>query len=317
MGGKDIHLDFYDSIRIGYLKILDHLLMGFAVENTSGLSLERTHHDVETVVFNSWSAMKEALCNRHIHGGFIPLPEAMELFNSGLDIKILLFDCRPGTTIVSNRAADVAKLSDFKGKTVLLSSLLSVHHLLFYRLMDSAGLRAGIENDSPADVFIEIVPPFMIPEMISCDLEGDIGGCIVEEPFASRIIHEGYGKKVCLSRMLWPDHPHTALVMHDKVIQDSPSSVSNLVQQMVLANQSVYRESSDLYLFSEKIFGRKNRIMEKVCMTHLQAEPLTLMPDIKLLEIINDFMVTEMGMLNTVIHMDEFVDLQFALEAGA
>ncbi len=326
---------------IGYLKILDHLLIGSVGEKSTLPSSERLHHDVETVALNSWAGMKEAFCEGHIQGGFLPLPEAMSLFNSGLDIKILLFDCCPGTMVVSNKAAGIVKLNDFKGKTVLISNLLSVHYLLFYKLMRSAGLSTGIEhnaqtynfieNNAPPDVFIEIVPPFMIPEMISCDINGDIGGCMVEEPFASRIIYEGYGKKVCSSGMLWPDHPHTALVMRDEMIQNDRPSVFALVRQIVESNQSIYRNSPDLHIFLKKVFGSEDQkifdmenqsmsdreMIEKTCLSSLPVKPFSLMPDINFLEIINDFMVNEMGLLNSIIHMNDFVDLQFALEAEA
>ncbi|MBF0200273.1 MAG: ABC transporter substrate-binding protein [Desulfamplus sp.] len=287
------------DIKIGYLKILDHLMMGLGCVSGHNhpFSMETWPRGIEAVPFNSWTGMENAIYDGSIHGGFLPLPQAMEMFISGFSIKLILFDSRPGTMVVSNKASGTVRPLDFKGKTVLISSLLSVYHLLVYRFMGLAGLKTGIENRGPADVFIEVAPPFMIPEMLGCDLDGDIGGCMVEEPFASRIIRGGYGNKMCLSSMLWPDHPHTALIMGDDVIKNNVSLIKELVAWLVVSSRIMFKNSPGLKR------GRQKEI--------------SLRPDMKILGTINDLMVTEMGMLETRIPMDEFVDLQFALDAGA
>ncbi|SLM27662.1 putative ABC-type nitrate/sulfonate/bicarbonate transport systems, periplasmic binding component [Desulfamplus magnetovallimortis] len=305
------------DIKIGYLEILDHLVVEIGRAGNKQSESGACPDGVDTVIMGSWAALTHALCEGDIQGAFIPLPEAMSLFSNGLDIKILLLDCRPGTFVVANRAAGVARLSDFKGKSVLLPGILSVYYLLFHRLMGSAGLRTGIENQATCDVFIEVVPSFMIPEMISCDIDGDIAGCMVEEPFASRIIYEGYGKKICHSRSLWPDHPHTALVMHDHVIDNHRSSVLEFVRWIAESNSAVYRQSPDLKFYLENMPDQKRSMMEKISTSAFSSKPFSLVPDIHLLEIINDFMVKEMGLLNSIIRMDDFVDIQFAVEAGA
>ncbi len=305
------------TVRIGYLNILDHLITVSVGENANGSPLERQPCDVQTIELNNWVAMKNALCDGCIHGGFLPLPEAMSLFSSGLAIKIVLLDCRPGTLFLSNNSAGIKKINDFRGKTVLISSLLSVYNILLYRLMNSAGLTTGFQGRGLADVYIEIVPPFMIPEMIRCDIDGDIAGCMVEEPFASTLIHEGYGKKVCLSKKLWQDHPHTALVIRQEVINNNRLAVSSLVRCLVESNRYVYNGSPDLGHLLEKFFGKKDQIIKELSLSSLQKQPLSLIPDIKFLEIINDFMVREMGLLDAITDMSALVDLQFVLETGA
>ncbi|MBF0258837.1 MAG: ABC transporter substrate-binding protein [Desulfamplus sp.] len=330
------------AVRIGHLRILDHLMLGFAgdasgdqrlnisndaLPDPSGDSpffssdsqmLKQTAYPVEAVSMGSWHQISKSFCDGDLHGAFIPVPEAMHLFDLGMEIKILLYDGRPGASVVGSRAALVDKILDFKGKTVLLSNYLSVHHLLFYQLMASAGLKAGLENDPDADVYIEIVPPFIVPEMLLHDKSCDIGGCFIEEPFGSFSIDSGWGNRLCTSSGLWPDHPGSVLVMHDYVIKDYRSHLMGMIHLLVASNRFVYRGSADLYRSCAlHFFSHERQVIDQMLSSCLPDRPHSLMPNIKSLEIINKFMVRDMGIMENIINIDGLVDTSFALEAGA
>ncbi|MBF0230488.1 MAG: ABC transporter substrate-binding protein [Desulfamplus sp.] len=309
-------------IRIGHLRIFDHLMLGFAYDGSGAALLKHTDHLMTAVSFGSWSQIKQAFCNGDLHGAFLPLPEAMALFDSGMEIKLVLFDSRPGAYIVGNRAAKVNKLTDFKGKTVLISNYLSVHNLLFYRLMASARLKAGLENDSDADVYIEIVPPFIVPEMLNNDESNEIGGVFIEEPFGSMVIKNGWGKEILPSSRIWTSHPSSVLIIHDYVIKDYRRHLMDIIHLMVASSHFIYKGSEDLYRLSREFFDKFRRfqdreILEFMFSSFLPNTPNSLMPDTKSLEVINRFMVNDMGIMKNIIYMDNFVDKSFAIEAGA
>ncbi|MBF0469172.1 MAG: ABC transporter substrate-binding protein [Desulfamplus sp.] len=331
---QEIEVGKLPVIRIGHLRILDHLLLGLAGDasnapmlNISGKlslslsdeqTLQQTDCPIDAVPMGSWNQIRQSFCDGDLHGAFLPVPEAIRLFSSGMDIKILLYDGRPGAAVVGSKAASVDKIFDLKGKTVLISSYYSVHHLLFYRLMASAGLKPGLENDTDADVYIEIVPPFIVPEMLHHDESCDIGGCFIEEPFGSLSIGSGWGRKLCSSSGLWPDHPSSVLVMHDYVIRDFSSHVMDIIRLLVAANRLVYRGSDELYRLSlVHFFSEKRQVVEQILSSSLPVRPVALMPDVQSLEIINRFMVKNMGIMKNIINIADLVDTSFALETGA
>lgn len=305
------------SIKIGHLRILDHLMLGFAGDASSAALLKHTSHPMTAVPMGSWNQIKQAFCEGELHGAFIPAPEAMVLFDSGMDIKILLFDIRPGAYLISNRSGDADKLVNFKGKTILISDYLSVYHLMLYRLMASAGLEAGLENSGNADVYIEMVPPFILPEMLIHDHSEDIGGCFIEEPFGSLSIESGWGRLICHSSNLWPDHPSSVLVFHDYVINDYRNHLMDVIHLMVASSRFIYSGSNDLSRLSHSFFDQKTGGIEQMFASFLPKNPVSLMPDIQSLEIINRFMVKDMGIMERLINIGNLVDTSFALEAGA
>lgn len=301
------------AIRIGHLRILDHMVLG---STNYGTGIVQTDYPMTAVPMGSWHQIHQSFCDGDLHGAFMPVPEAMSLFDSGMDIKILLFDGRSGASVIGSRLSGVNKLSDFRGKTVLISNYMSVHHLLFYRLMASAGLKAGVENDSGADVYIEIVPPFIAPEMLLYDDTGDIGGCFIEEPFGSMVIQKGAGKRLFASARLWPEHPGSVLVMHDYVIQDYRLHLLNVIGLIVATNRLIYKNSNDLKYLSSQYFCDQDREVIDLCFSScLPESPLSLIPNIKYLEIINQFMVTDMGIMDNIINIGDLVDTSFAFEA--
>ncbi|MBF0572887.1 MAG: ABC transporter substrate-binding protein [Desulfamplus sp.] len=297
-------------------------MLGFAYNGSGAALLKHTDHLMTAVSFGSWSQIKEAFCNGDLHGAFLPLPEAMALFDSGMEIKLVLFDSRPGAYIIGNKSAGINKLTDLKGKTVLISNYLSVHNLLFYQLMTSARLKAGLENDSDPDVYIEIVPPFIVPEMLNNDESNEIGGVFIEEPFGSMVIKNNWGKVILPSSRIWTSHPGSVLIIHDYVIKDYRRHLMDIIHLMVASSHFIYKDSEDLYRLSREFFDKFRRfqdreILEFMFSSFLPNEPNSLMPDIKSLEVINRFMVNDMGIMKNIIYMDNFVDRSFALEAGA
>ncbi|MBF0242755.1 MAG: ABC transporter substrate-binding protein [Desulfamplus sp.] len=305
------------AMRVGYLNILDHLMLGFAGDPVGAKLLKHTSHPMVAVSMGSWSQIGQSFSNGDLHAAFIPAPEAIMMFDSGMDIKILLSDIRLGAYLVGNRSAEVKKLIDFKGKRVLISNHLSVIYLLFYRLMASVGLKVGFEQDAEADVYIEVVPPFIAPEMVLDDSLDDIGGCFIEEPVGSMLIASGWGNVMCHSSKLWRLHPSSMFVVHDYVIQDYRRHLMDVIHLLVASSRFIYRGSNDLHRLSNSFFMQDELIIEKMFSSSLPITPVSLMPDIQALESINRFMVNDMGIMERIINIYELVDTSFALEAGA
>ncbi len=282
---------------------------------------------VVTVRYNSWSAIGDALCAGRMDGGFLPIPEAISLYRSGLDIRMVLFDSRLGAMVIANRSAGVKKMVDFKGKSLLISSRRSVLSLLFGRLMNRAGLSLCV-GTGPAfsecnaeSVFMEEAPPAMMQEMIRCDADGDIGGCVVEEPYASKILQQGYGVRLCHTGMMWSAHPHSALVIHQKCIDTHFDDLMIWIEGVYLWHQKIYRNSPHLGQFSRCYFNTADEGLEQACLEALPERPHALVPDKERVKIIWDAMAEREDVEHQKSAFDELIDDRFsgileALTAG-
>ena len=82
MAGKPV-------IKIGHLKITDHLILG-----VTDLKLKKgmenfEHCSLQPVLKNGWNEVADDLSAGAIDGAFILAPTAMDIFKSGVDIKLL------------------------------------------------------------------------------------------------------------------------------------------------------------------------------------------------------------------------------------
>ena len=103
-------------MKIGYLPIIDHLVLGMAKDaKDKGANLPT----VELVQKFSWNEVGDALMNEEIDMAFMLAPYAIDLYTHKQNIKLLLLSHRDGSIIVTNKRANIKTLQDFKGKTVV------------------------------------------------------------------------------------------------------------------------------------------------------------------------------------------------------
>ncbi len=75
-----------ELIRIGYMKIADHLALGVAEQVAPD-----GQAGIEPVPVRSFRRMEEDLVDRELQGAFLPLPAAFDLYSRGEDIRVVLF----------------------------------------------------------------------------------------------------------------------------------------------------------------------------------------------------------------------------------
>lgn len=240
--------------RIGFLKTVDNLFMGLA-DPVRGREFDRFF--LEPIALGSWNEVLAKLCDRNIDGAFIPVPAAIDLLKAGVDIKLLLKGPGSGAIFVKNAGAKIKKLTDFKGKTIFVPHGLSIYILLIHRLMASVGLKfasnvpADIRADVQADVFFEPIASNMMPEALSCDDGGWIGGFIAPEPFGTMAIKAGTGEMLCRAEKLWPGYPSSVFVLQGTFVKEFPHAVHKLVETLVkdiFAIPGMLHEKADLLI---------------------------------------------------------------------
>lgn len=306
------------ALKIGHLTITDHLILGVtALKLKKGMETFE-HCTLETVKKNGWNEVADALSTKQLDGAFILAPTAMDLFKSGVDLKLLLLTHKSGSILVKNKNANIEKIEDFAGKTVLIPYQLSIHNMLFYKLLAEKGLTPGRSVDSNVDVTLEVVAPFQMPQALELDDEGEIGGFIVAEPIGSQVIASGTGEEFYLSKDLWPNHPCCVFVMRDEIIEKHPEAVAEITKSLVKSGLSIDDQPDPASVIGAQFLSQDRDVIRSVLTTPpdriLTGE---LFPVIEDLDTIQKYMMDEMKILTSLIDLEKFIDTQFAEKAGA
>jgi NitT/TauT family transport system substrate-binding protein len=302
------------TVRIGHLKITDHLILGIAREQAYSGGQGFNTFNLETVSYMGWNQISDAIKAGEVDASFVLAPTAMDLFKSGVDIRLTLFAHKTGSILIKNRAANIQCIEDFKGKMIAIPYQLSVHHMLLHQLLTENGLEPGAGKD----VGLEVMAPSQMPQAIQYDEDGEIGGFIVAEPFGTQAVIEGYGEEFCLSKDLWPKHPCCVVVIKNSLIVNNPDAVQELTHHLIKAGQFIRTDKSAAARIGADFLGQNETVVARV-LTDPPDRVMTneLLPVVDDLARIQDYMCDRMGVLKGKVDLDRFVDIRFAEEAGA
>lgn len=306
------------AIKIGYLKITDHLILGVTDLKLKKGMEKFEHCTLSPVLKNGWNEVADALSTKSLDGALILAPTAMDLFKSGIDLKLLLFAHKAGSILVKSKKAHIEKIEDFAGKTVLIPYQLSIHNMLFHKLLSEKGLKPGRATEKGIDVTLEVVAPFQMPEALEYDEEGEIGGFIVAEPFGSMVIAKGHGEEFYLSKDLWPKHPCCVFVVRNDIIKKYPEAIQEICNSFVRSGLAIDAQPEPASIIGGDFLSQDRDVIFRV-LTDPPDRILTgeLFPIIKDLDTIQKYMMDEMKIMTSLIDLDRFVDTSFAKKAGA
>lgn len=301
-------------IKIGHIAITDHLVLG-VTKDKADKGIEKFQYcDLETVCKIGWNEVDQALCTGKIDGAFLLAPMAIDLFKSGQKIKLVMLGHKNGSVIIKNKSANIRKLEDYKGKTIIIPYQLSIHHMLIHRLLTEVGLEPGAGKD----VQLEVFAPAQIPEAMQYDEEGEIGGFIVAEPFGSQVIHEGYGEEFALSKDLWNNHPCCVFVMKESIINKYPDAVQEIVNSMVKSGDLITNNPAEAAKVGANFLNQKVEVIEKVLTKPAdRIRTDELLPVVEDLEVIQNYMTDKMHIMKSKTDIASLVEPGFAKEAGA
>ncbi len=307
------------ELKIGYLKIADHLIMEMTAFRESEGEFDFRHLTLAPTPMNNFQQLIDALVQSRIQGAFIPIPAAMDLVCKGLNIKLVLFTHRSGSVMV--QAKSIQKISDFRDKSILLPYPLSMQTMLAHKLFASAGMVLGSSGTPGIDVAMEIVSPYLMPDMMAQDDDGDIGGYFVAEPFGSQTLITQSGNMLCTSDRLFKQHPCCAFVLTDDVIQNRPDAADELIRQLIRSGHALEQNDHPGFFNQMRQAWFPNHgtattdisILLKTC--HIRYEPGLLVPDRGILQMIMDYMHRSVGILPQTLDLGELVLENFAHQA--
>jgi NitT/TauT family transport system substrate-binding protein len=300
------------KIRIGHLNITDHLILGITKDRADKNLEEFKYLDLETVPMVGWPELMTKLESEDLDGAFILAPSAMDLYRSGVPLRMVLLGHKTGSIFIKRSGAGIEKIEDFKGQTIIIPFQLSIHHMLVHQLLTEAGLTPG------KDVMFETLAPIQMPEALEYGEEDKLGGFIVAEPFGSVSINAGHGLVFSLSKDLWPKHPCCVFVIKENIINNHPDALQELVNSLVKSGKL-----PDTNVDEAAEIGAGFLKQDKEIIKGILSDPPDRIITNELLPVTDDFdkmqnyMTEKMGVLKGKIDLDKFIDSRFAKDAQA
>ncbi|RCK74410.1 MAG: twin-arginine translocation pathway signal [Anaerolineae bacterium] len=302
------------TLTFGHLKITDHLLLGVAKEQHADGAVPYKYFHLETKAYRGWNPLADDLKAGKLDGAFILAPLAMEIFYANQNIQMILQAHKSGSIVIKNRRANIERVEDFKGKNVLIPHYLSVHHLLFDRMLRESGLEIGPGKD----VILDVVAPSDIPEIIEWDEKGQVGGFIVAEPFGTQVVKAGYGDEFALSKDLWPNHPCCVVVMKKDVVEKYPDAVYEFTKSLVEAGLFTESQPDQAAQIGSKFLDQSLDVIKTVLTTPKDRVTYAeLKPVIDDFEYMQTYLTTQIKAMSDKIDLEKFIDYRFAEEANA
>ncbi len=201
-------------VRMGYMPVVANLASPLVDYVTKGDGLH-----FEALKFSSFSEMGEAFRSGHLQAAFIIAPLAIVLFEQGVPLKIVYIGNRHESTLVMRAGVKCELPSDIAGKTIAVPLRYSGHFLALKRYLREHSISGG-------DVSIVEVPP---PEMPVALASSQIDGYFVGEPFASKALASGAGKRFLDVESTWPGFICNVLIVREELIRAHAEWVQELV----------------------------------------------------------------------------------------
>ena len=299
-----------------HIQITDHLTLGVLKSLIKNNEVVPKHFELETECLGSWNAVAKALENGTADAAFILAPLAMDLYNYGVPLRLILFAHKNGSICVRNKFGEHDHDSDFfRNKSFYIPHTMSIHNMLGHVYFSNIGLKPGVIGQKGVDVNFEVMPPIKMGE--SLEDNPSAGGFLVAEPLGTKAIAAGTAEQEFLSSELWENHPCCVLAMQEDFIQNYPEAVQEFTKLLVHAGKVIDQkpgfaaEVAVDFLDPKKELGLKVPILKNVLTEPKGIKTKNLYPVKKDLDFIQHYMHDKMG-IGSIIDLDKFVDTRFA-----
>lgn len=295
--GEDLQAQARENLKVGFLPVTCHLTCPVTDYATRTSHLTR----FESQRFTDFPTVVESIKSGRLEATFMIAPLAMKLREQGVPVKISYLGHRDGSTVIVRSDLAAQSLRDLRGRTFAIPSKYSNQYLVIRKLMEDQGL-------TPDEIrFVELPPPDM-PGAIAAKA---IDAYFVGEPHAAKAELDGSGRVLYHAKDIWPHFISCVLVVTEKLIQERPAVVRDLVRG--IAESGEWAENHRLE--AAKVVSPYFRQDEKVVRYVLTQPPdrvsyRMLTPTDEELQKIHD-MAVRAGILQKPINMKDLVDRQF------
>jgi chemotaxis signal transduction protein/CheY-like chemotaxis protein/ABC-type nitrate/sulfonate/bicarbonate transport system substrate-binding protein len=304
-------------IKAIHIQITDHLTLGVMKHLIKKGELNPKHFELETECMPSWNTVAKALEDGSADVAFILAPLAMDLYNYGVPLRLVLFAHKNGSCCVRNKTGgdDSHGADFFRGKSFYIPHTMSIHNMLGHIFFRNIGLNPGVTGQKGVDVEFEVVAPIKMPEFLAGN--PDASGYLVAEPLGTKAIASGIAELQFLSSELWENHPCCVVAFQEELINNYPDAVKEFTEMLVYSGKFIEQKPSMAaeiaveFLDPKKELGLKVPILKNVLTEPKGIKTNNLYPVVQDLDFIQRYMHDKMG-IGSIIDLNKFVDKRFA-----
>jgi NitT/TauT family transport system substrate-binding protein len=285
------------ELKVGFLPVTCHLTCPVTDYATRTSTMTR----FESQRFTDFPTVVESIKSGRLEATFMIAPLAMKLREQGVPVKIAYLGHRDGSTVIVRKDLPATSLADLRGKTFAIPSKYSNQYLVISKLMEDQGVK-------PKEIkFVELPPPDM-PGALAAKA---IDAYFVGEPHCAKAELDGTGRVLYHAKDIWPHFISCVLVVTEKLINEKPSVVADLVRG--IAESGEWAETHRLE--AAKVVAPYFRQDEKVVRYVLTQPPdrvsyRMLTPTDEEMQKIHD-MAIKAGILQKPINMKDLLDRRF------
>jgi NitT/TauT family transport system substrate-binding protein len=205
-----------ETLKVGFLPVTCHLTC--PVTDYASRTSASTYFESQR--FTDFPTVVETLKSGRLDATFMIAPLAMKLREQGVPVKIVYLGHRDGSTVVVQKDLPATSLRDLAGKTFAIPSKYSNQNLVIQKLLRDEGVDPGTLR------FVEMPPPDMPGALASKAIDAYFVG----EPHAARAELDGSGRVLYHAKDIWPGFISCVLVVTEKLIEEKPAVVRDLVR---------------------------------------------------------------------------------------
>jgi len=302
--GGDLAVDYSERPRerlgVGFLPVTCHLTCP-VTDYASRTSVDFRY---DSQRYTDFPTMVETIRSGRLQATFMIVPLAMKLREQGVPVKIVYLGHRDGSTVMVRPDLEINDLTDLRGRRFAIPSKYSNQNLVIRRLMNEQGV-------DPEEIdFIEMAPPDM-PGALSARA---IDAYFVGEPFAASAELSGSGRILYHAKDIWPDFISCALVVHERLIEQRPEVVADLVRGIAESGEWAENNRLEAARIAAPYFRQNEEVVR-----HVLTRPpdrvsyRMLTPTDEELQRIHD-MALETDILDHPVPISELVDRRFIPE---
>lgn len=289
--------DARPSLNVGFLPVTCHLTC--PVTDYASRASSSTRFDSQR--FTDFPTIVESIKAGRLDATFMIAPLAMKLREQGVKVKILYLGHRDGSTVMIHKDSKAQSLADLRGKTFAIPSKYSNQNLVIHKMMEDQGVKADEIR------FVEMPPPDM-PGALAARA---IDAYFVGEPHAARAELDGSGRVLYHAKDIWPGFISCVLVATEKLIQERPAVMKDLVRGIAESGEWAETHRLDAAKVASPYFRQDEKVVRYVLTQPPDRVSYRMLnPTDEEMKKIHD-MAIHAGILEKPIEMKDLIDRSF------
>jgi NitT/TauT family transport system substrate-binding protein len=239
-----------ETLKVGFLPVTCHLtcpVTDYATRTSSATRFESQR-------FTDFPTVVETVKSGRLDATFMIAPLAMKLREQGLKVKIAYLGHRDGSTVMVRPDLPVKNLKDLEGRRFAIPSKYSNQNLVIRKLMQDEGV------DPKTIDFVEMPPPDM-PGAIATKA---IDAYFIGEPHAARAELDGTARVLYHAKDIWPRFISCVLVVTEKLIDEKPAVVRDLVRGIAESGEWAETHRQDAAKVVSPFFRQDEKLIRYV-----------------------------------------------------